>query len=352
MKQKLFAMFAATALLVGVTSCTVNDNPSTGNIGFSEQDLVGIWWDEFDYEGTTESGLPFNHVLLAVKADADHTGCILLLATDITDSTLVAVYGGPDDASFKWRLLDDGRILLSDPATEGSTVLTRGADGGSYGDGATDVSNTSLTYTDGSVTMTNGSYSGTLHRASAETAANILKMAAAATARALSEATTDDLGKIAGADGYIYNSKDAATTAGTSAVAVIAYVGSSTGDATYNHGLAIALADESSGTKMDWNTAKSTCEGKAAVTNAKWYLPSNDQWKTMFKANGGSESSYTGLNSTITTAGGTALQERRYWLSWERDEYNAFRVYLHYGSASFDYVGKLTDLLVRACLAF
>lgn len=57
-------------------------------------------------------------------------------------------------------------------------------------------------------------------------------------------ATTADLGKIIGKNGQIYENVEAATTAGTSAVAMIAYVGDQTGElAPYNHGLAIALND-------------------------------------------------------------------------------------------------------------
>lgn len=139
----------------------------------------------------------------------------------------------------------------------------------------------------------------------------------AATARTLAEATAEDLGKIAGADGNIYDSKDAASTAGTTAVAMIAYVGSGTEHATYTHGLAIALADESS---SNWSTAKSTCEGKAAVTNAAWLLPSQNQWKAMFKAFGDNEDSYSGLNAALAAAGGDSskLQENGdgdYWSS-------------------------------------
>lgn len=53
-----------------------------------------------------------------------------------------------------------------------------------------------------------------------------------------------DLGKILGKDGQIYANVDAASAAGTSAVAMIAYVGDQTGElAPYNHGLAIALND-------------------------------------------------------------------------------------------------------------
>ena len=136
-------------------------------------------------------------------------------------------------------------------------------------------------------------------------------------ARPLAEATADDLGKIVGANGNIYDTQLAASNAGTTAVAMIAYVGNATGHTTYTRGLAIALSDEGS---MVWSTAKSTCEGKTPITDAAWLLPSEDQWKTMFSAYGGNNASCTGLNTAITNAEGTALQVgQNYWSSSESD---------------------------------
>ena len=151
MKKLLFAMMAAV-LLVGMTGCSKDDNPTTVDIDALEQELVGLWWDEFEYADVTETGVPFSRVLLAVDVEADHTGCLYLGVFNDTSDEPLAVYGGPKDAAFTWRLLDDGRIQLGDPVT-GETyalarsvtrALTRGDDG-SYGDGMTDVSNTSLT---------------------------------------------------------------------------------------------------------------------------------------------------------------------------------------------------------------
>ena len=178
----------------------------------------------------------------------------------------------------------------------------------------------------------------------------VKKEAAAAAARPLTEATAEDLGKIAGADGNIYDTKDAAEAAGTTAVAMIAYVGSDTDHATYKHGLAIALANESD---LDWSTAKSTCEGKSAVTNAAWLLPSQNQWKTMFKAFGDDDASYTGLNTAITTAGGTDLKGA-YWSSTpdEDDEDRAMYVSLVTGNNWWNSSKKYFSEHVRACLAF
>ena len=172
---------------------------------------------------------------------------------------------------------------------------------------------------------------------------------------ALSSATVDDLGSVIGADGKIYLNMTAATGASpaTTAVAAIAYVGSETGDATYNRGLAIALADEGS---MKWSPAVSTCEGKTAITGAKWCLPSQEQWKQMFKANGGNDASYTGLNTTITTAGGTTLQaDACYWSSSETNPGDAaYGVNLigHNASASWSNDDEGSISQVRACLAF
>ena len=159
MKKIIIALFAASALLWGLTGCN-----KEVDIKELEQSLVGVWWDQYEYSDITETGVAFDKVLLAVVAEADHRGCIYLGAYDSKSDALVAVYGGPEDAGFKWELTREGNIVLSDPATGESTVLTR-ADGGSYGNDMTNVNGTNMTYTNGSVTVSNGSYSGTLTKA-------------------------------------------------------------------------------------------------------------------------------------------------------------------------------------------
>ena len=159
MKKIIIALFAASALLLGLTGCN-----KEVDIKELEQSLVGVWWDQYEYSDVTETGVAFDKVLLAVVAEADHSGCIYLGAYDSKSDALVAVYGGPEDAGFKWELTREGNIVLSDPATGESTVLTR-AGGGSYGNDMTNVNGTNMTYTNGSVTVTNGSYSGTLTKA-------------------------------------------------------------------------------------------------------------------------------------------------------------------------------------------
>ena len=179
-----------------------------------------------------------------------------------------------------------------------------------------------------------------------------ITIVAAPTARTAAEATAEDIGKLIGADGNIYDDAAAATAASTTAVAVIAYVGSGTEHATYTHGLAIALADESN---SNWNMAKSTCEGKSAVTKAAWLLPSQNQWKAMFGANGGNEGSYSGLNTALANAGGTALQgsDGLYWTSTDSGyAYSHFVAYLNGGSVNFWEDDDNNSNRVRACLAF
>ena len=164
--KKIMQLVMGAVLLVGLTGCSKSDNPSTPDIAALEQSLVGLWWDEYEYADVTEEGVPFSRVLLAVQVDADHTGCIYLGAFNDTDYYPLAVYGGPQDAGFTWRLLADGSVLLGDPTTGESYALTRSG-GSAYGEGMTDVANTSVTFADNSMTLTNSSYSGELTKADA-----------------------------------------------------------------------------------------------------------------------------------------------------------------------------------------
>jgi len=172
MKAQLFSILAAAALLLCMTGCSKDEAKPSNTTKLTEQDLVGLWWDEFEYADVTETGQPFTRALLAVKADADHTGCIYLGVFDDSSDEPVAVYGGPEDAGFTWKLLDDGKVQLGDPVTGEAYLLTR-ADGGSYGSQAIDVASTQLICASEKLTMTNAGYSGTLVKANAEQAAAI-----------------------------------------------------------------------------------------------------------------------------------------------------------------------------------
>lgn len=191
MKKTIIAWFAAMALVMGFSGCS-----REVDIHQLEQSLVGVWWDDYAYSDVTETGVPFDRVLLAVVADADHTGCIYLGAYDSKRSVLVAVYGGPEDAGFRWKLTGEGDIVLSDPAGGESTVLTRADGSSSYGNDMTNVSGTNMTYTDGSVTVSNGSYSGTLSKADAGKEGEITEQFSALFSAILTNLASEDNLKI------------------------------------------------------------------------------------------------------------------------------------------------------------
>ena len=177
MKQIFFAMIAAVVLLIGAAGCSSEDNPAPADSNVLEQQLVGLWWDEYECDGVTESGVPFSRALLAIKVNADHTGCLYLGVFNATGDEPLAVYGGPEEAGFTWNMLADGSVVLSDPVTGENIALSGTRSGnGSYGSGMTDVSGTNVSYGNGSVKVNNGNYSGSLSKADAEKQADIEKM--------------------------------------------------------------------------------------------------------------------------------------------------------------------------------
>lgn len=153
------------------------------------------------------------------------------------------------------------------------------------------------------------------------------------------------VGEIVGSDGNAYAAVDKGNLpTGVTAVAMVAYKSGS-------NGLAIALTDET-GT-MNWTTANSTCGGKTAVGGKSWHLPSQDEWKQMFASNGLDEESFTGLNSAITTAGGTGITKwQNYWTS-SLDGSDPIYIMIQSSSVSYDNpdTGEF-PYNVRACLAF
>lgn len=87
--------------------------------------------------------------------------------------------------------------------------------------------------------------------------------------KSLSSVTTDDLGKVIGLDGKIYDNTASASSFGTTAVALICYVGSETyEDAPYNHGLALALSDCGTGSSSyQWKTSDTSAGHSASPYN-------------------------------------------------------------------------------------
>ena len=299
------ANFDYATATVTVNSISGGNITTTGTANFVNQQAI-VKFMLKKYDGTE---LPSNPTAFTVS---DGTSTVSL--TSIPAAT--------------YTTNGNGVLYVAFPATGTSKTVTLTAT----------VDDDTYTYEKAAVTLVSGQYY-----------AITVKMA-----RVLASAKTDDIGKIAGANGRIYDTKAAAETAGTTAVAMIAYVGSGTDNATYKHGLAIALADENPYQSLvNWSTAKSTCEGKTAVTGAAWLLPSQNQWKAMFKANGNDDGLYSGLNAAISAAKGTPFYAGYYY--WSSSEYsvdNAYIVYLRDGAVWWYNDPKVNTNRVRACLAF
>ena len=315
-KFKFLAMLVAIALLLVVTGCK---KESSINIQELEQSLVGLWWDEFEYEDVTEDGVPFSRVLLAVRVDAGHTGCIYLGVFDDNSDKPLVVYGGPVDAGFTWKLLSDGSLVLSDPTSGESLLMTR-ADGENYGDTITDVSGTSMIYTADGLTMNNVSYSGTLTKADVDEQTDIIGKVAGEV-RPLSTATASDYGKVVCDKGHLHPAKTAVPD-GCTAVGILGKV-SSTG-----HGLILALEDAKEG---------------SGITIFSWSWPIETNYagvvlKVVPNKDRGPLKSYTKLGETPVSNWGLAM----------KDVYEA--IFTNLGSTTEDGNGKLYDSNVNAYL--
>ena len=177
------------------------------------------------------------------------------------------------------------------------------------------------------------------------------------------DATSADKGKLICTDGHIHAyGADAGCT--KDRVAMIAYVGA-TGDATYSHGLALALEDVSNN-RLTWNNTGTNNGNKSAaewcsswntskpVTGATWLLASQDQWGYMLGTNGAG--SYTALRDGFNpSVGGTNMVSNYYWTSTEKNSglswVYAFTDDVTYGGTSME-TSKTNEYYVRACLAF
>ena len=124
--------------------------------------------------------------------------------------------------------------------------------------------------------------------------------------------TSPAVGQLIGSDGKNYTT----LPSGVTAVAMIAYVSGS-------NGLALALTDDAF---CKWSEALDYAAAHTPVfTGGTWEVPSLEEWKQMFTANGGSERSAEGLQTAITNAGGESV-DNFYWTRTETDASYAYMV--------------------------
>ena len=166
-------------------------------------------------------------------------------------------------------------------------------------------------------------------------------------------------------DVILSDGKFAARSSTGTNVAMIAYLGSSTGVAGYTHGLALALSDVSAN-KLSWdntyannagNTAAEWCSDwntTKTITGGTWMLPSKDQWNKMINACKnvlGNKNDYRDLRDGFNgISGASNLQSAYYWSSTEVNSGNAWECNFLNGNWDSDY--KDYYCRVRACLAF
>jgi len=163
MKTKYIAMIAV--LLLSMSACTNGtDNPTVPSQQEMEKSLVGLWYETFDYEDVTESGKPFNRALIAVEANADHTGYVALAVFDDAFNEPLEIYGGPKDAPFTWQVTAEGKVILKDPATGETYAPSRTRAASSHND-FVDISQIKMTSGSSSVAFNNASHEGTLAKA-------------------------------------------------------------------------------------------------------------------------------------------------------------------------------------------
>ena len=159
MKRKFFAILAVSVLLLSMCGCTSeSDNPSQKEI---EESLVGLWYEEFEYEDVTEKGKPFNRALIAVEVSADHTGYVALAVFDDVFNEPLEIYGGPKDAPFLWQVTTEGQVILTDPATGTTYAPSRTRGDNSHND-FVDIGKIEMKSAPGSIAFSNATYEGAL----------------------------------------------------------------------------------------------------------------------------------------------------------------------------------------------
>jgi len=226
---------------------------------------------------------------------------------------------------------------------------------------------------------------------------------------AMASATSSEIGKMLAEDKYIYVNSAAAKASGAKASAVVAYVGTGTGEPNYTHGLAIsmknlngngecwkntygiadnpsrynliadALEAKESGYTLTygrrwesnlwpafyysyWNNI----EGDDYVTRSApsstsgWFLPSIYQWNQIVNGLTDTEAklslwdnaslSMFYANPKLQAQGAQGFRDGAYWSSSEYDETNAWIYYTNYGKAN--YQKKTWNYYIRAALAF
>ncbi len=148
----------------GMVACTdKTDNVSRPSQQEMEKDLIGLWYEDFDYKDVTEKGKPFNRAMITLEVKADHTGYVALSVFDDEFNEPLEIYGGPTDAPFTWQITADGHVILDAPQTD-NVLRSAGTDStGSHND-FVDINQINLDCKQGTVNFSNTSHNGSLSK--------------------------------------------------------------------------------------------------------------------------------------------------------------------------------------------
>jgi len=148
----------------GMVACTdKTDNVSRPSQQEMEKDLIGLWYEDFDYKDVTEKGKPFNRAMITLEVKADHTGYVALSVFDDEFNEPLEIYGGPTDAPFTWQITADGHVILDAPPTDNVLRSAETDSTGSHND-FVDINQINLDCKQGTVNFSNTSHNGSLSK--------------------------------------------------------------------------------------------------------------------------------------------------------------------------------------------
>ena len=148
----------------GMVACTdKTDNVSHPSQQEMEKDLIGLWYEDFDYKDVTEKGKPFNRAMITLEVKADHTGYVALSVFDDEFNEPLEIYGGPADAPFTWQITADGHVILDAPPTDNVLRSAETDSTGSHND-FVDINQINLDCKQGTVNFSNTSHNGSLSK--------------------------------------------------------------------------------------------------------------------------------------------------------------------------------------------